>query len=67
MSKRKGTYWNVPVDKTLNEAVEQAILDDWHHTKAEFIRDAVRKALREMGYRPPRPKQLSPVMQVQEP
>ena len=60
MSKKKGFYWNVPVDEPLHAAVELAILNDWHSTKAEFIRDAVRKALREMGYRPPKPLEVKP-------
>lgn len=60
MSKKKGFYWNVPVDEPLNAAVELAVLNDWHRTKAEFIRDAVRKALREMGYRPPKPLEVKP-------
>jgi len=54
VGKRKDiTYWNVPVDRSLNEALEDAVHRDWHMTKAEFVRGAVRRVLREMGYRPP--------------
>jgi len=60
MSKKDVTYWNVPVDRPLNDAVEQAIRSDWHRTKAEFIRDAVRKVLQEMGYKPPKPLEVKP-------
>lgn len=57
MSKKDVTYWNVPVDRPLNEALEDAIKRDWYRTKAEFIREAVRRVLRERGYSPPQ-KQL---------
>lgn len=54
MGKRKDmTYWNVPVPKPLNDALEKAIVRDWHPTKADFIRDAVRKKLTDMGISPP--------------
>jgi Arc/MetJ-type ribon-helix-helix transcriptional regulator len=53
MKKKDITYWNVPVDKPLNEALEEAIRRDWHRTKAEFIRELVRQELKRMGYRPP--------------
>jgi len=49
---RKVTYWNVPVPKPLDEALEEAIQRDWHRTKAEFIRDLVRHALENMGFYP---------------
>ena len=43
------TYWNVPVPKALDKALEQAIKCDWHRTKAEFIREVVRKELEKDG------------------
>jgi len=52
--KIKITYWNVPVDEPLNDALEEAVRIDWHRTKAEFIRDAVRRTLQEMGFKPPK-------------
>jgi hypothetical protein len=48
------TYWNIPVPKMLNEALEDAIKCDWHRTKTEFIRELVRQELIARGYRPPR-------------
>jgi len=54
MGKRRDmTYWNVPVPKPLNDALEKAIMQDWHPTKADFIRDAVREKLVNMGISPP--------------
>jgi Arc/MetJ-type ribon-helix-helix transcriptional regulator len=54
MEKEKGgiTYWNVPVPKPLDEALEEAIKQDWHRTKTEFIREVVRKELERMGLKP---------------
>lgn len=56
MSKKDVTFWNVPVDRPLNEALEEAVALDWHRTKSEFIRGAVRQKLEGMGFRPPRPR-----------
>ena len=47
------TYWNVPVPKALDKALEEAIQRDWHRTKAEFIRELVRRELERRGYKPP--------------
>jgi Arc/MetJ-type ribon-helix-helix transcriptional regulator len=49
MSKIK---WSIPVPKALDEALEQAIKKDTHLTKADFVRDAVRRRLEELGYKP---------------
>lgn len=50
MVRRKdSTYWNVPVPKPLNDALEKILLRNAHATKAAFIRDAVRKELRKYG------------------
>jgi len=46
------TYWNVPVPKALDEALETAIAQDWHRTKTEFIREVVRRELERLGFRP---------------
>lgn len=45
-------YWNVPVPKCLDEAVEAAVGRDWHRTKTEFIREAVRRELERLGLKP---------------
>lgn len=45
----KKVTWNFQVPEPLNEAVEEAIEIDYHVTKAEFIRSAVREKLRQMG------------------
>lgn len=38
--------------ETLDDALEQAISADSHSSKAEFVRDAVRRRLEEMGFKP---------------
>ena len=43
--------WNIPVPKTLDDAVEKAIVLDTHMTKSDLIRDAVREKLERMGYK----------------
>jgi Arc/MetJ-type ribon-helix-helix transcriptional regulator len=51
MSQNK-THWNIPVSKTLNDALEEAVQCDTHATKSDFVRDAVRRRLEQMGYNP---------------
>jgi len=46
------TYWNVPVNRQLNKALEEAIRLAGYMTKTEFIRDAVRRRLEELGIKP---------------
>lgn len=45
------TYWNVPVNRMLNKALEEAIEKAGYRTKTEFIRDAVRRRLEELGFK----------------
>jgi len=50
MGKRKDlTYWNIPVTRTLDEAVEKAVKVDMHVSKSDLVRDAVRRLLLELG------------------
>jgi hypothetical protein len=51
LKEKETTHWNIPVPKLLDEALEAAIKWNWHRTKAEFIRDAVRHVLIEMGFK----------------
>jgi Arc/MetJ-type ribon-helix-helix transcriptional regulator len=44
--------WCVPVTKTLDEALEKAVSEETHSSKSEFVRDAVRRRLEEMGFNP---------------
>ena len=54
MGKRRSlTYWNIPVTKSLDEAVEEAIKVDMHVSKSDLVRDAVRRLLAEMGIHVP--------------
>ncbi|MGA2789479.1 MAG: ribbon-helix-helix protein, CopG family [Candidatus Bathyarchaeia archaeon] len=42
-------YWNVPVPKPLDKAVEDAVEYDSHVSKSDLIREAVREKLEKMG------------------
>jgi Arc/MetJ-type ribon-helix-helix transcriptional regulator len=46
------TKWCIPVTKTLDDALEKAVTVDSHSSKSEFVRDAVRRRLEEMGFNP---------------
>jgi hypothetical protein len=43
--------WNIPVTPTLDDALEEAVRLDTHSTKSDFVRDAVRRRLEEMGFK----------------
>jgi metal-responsive CopG/Arc/MetJ family transcriptional regulator len=63
MEKEKDiTYWNIPVPKLLDEALEAAIKRNWHRTKTEFIRELVRRELEKRGFHPP----IEPVKATEE-
>jgi len=50
LGKRKDlTYWNIPVPRALDQAVEEAVKRDMHVSKSDLVRDAVRRLLREIG------------------
>ncbi len=50
MGKRKDlAYWNIPVPKALDEAVEKAVKTDLYISKSDLVRDAVRRLLEELG------------------
>ena len=42
--------WNIPISDVLDNALEQAIQLDTHSTKSEFVRDAVRRKLEDIGF-----------------
>jgi len=52
VEKKESACWNLQVPKSLDDAVDEAVVKDWHYTKSEFVRDAVREKLRSMGIRP---------------
>ena len=52
MTEKSKTKWCIPVSGALDKAVEQAVIQDSHITKSEFVRDAVRKQLEAMGFKP---------------
>jgi Arc/MetJ-type ribon-helix-helix transcriptional regulator len=43
------SYWNIPVSKTLDIAVEEAVRRDSYSTKSDFVRDATRRLLEKMN------------------
>lgn len=51
MTDREKEYdvWNIQVPKLLNKALEEAIARDFHITKAEYVREAVREKLLKAG------------------
>lgn len=50
MGKRRDlAYWNIPVPRALDEAVEKAVKIDLHISKSDLVRDAVRRLLKELG------------------
>jgi Arc/MetJ-type ribon-helix-helix transcriptional regulator len=52
MSRRKDIrFWSVPVPKSLDDAVEEAVMNDTHVSKSDLIRQAVREKLERMGVR----------------
>jgi Arc/MetJ-type ribon-helix-helix transcriptional regulator len=52
LSKQEKRNWNIPVSKTLDDALEKAVDQDSHSSKSEFVRDAVRRRLETMGFNP---------------
>jgi Arc/MetJ-type ribon-helix-helix transcriptional regulator len=48
MARKNKTNWNIPVPKALDYALERAVELDTYSTKADFVRDAVRRRLEEM-------------------
>lgn len=49
---RKSTNWTIIVPICLDEAVETAVKKSTFRTKSDFVRDAVRRKLEELGFRP---------------
>jgi Arc/MetJ-type ribon-helix-helix transcriptional regulator len=43
--------WSIPVPKSLDKAVEDAVSLDSHVSKSDLIREAVREKLEKMGVR----------------
>jgi len=51
-NEKKTRNWCIPVPKVLDDALEKAVEVDSHSSKSEFVRDAVRRRLEEMGFSP---------------
>jgi len=43
--------WNIPVPKLLDDALEEAVRNQTYVSKSDFVRDAVRRRLEELGGR----------------
>lgn len=52
MVKRELKFWNVPVTEELDNFLVEALAKNAHVSKADYIRDAVRVALRKEGHIP---------------
>jgi len=52
LKKNERLAWCIPVNRTLDDALEQAVSRDSHSSKAEFVRDSVRRRLEDLGYKP---------------
>lgn len=50
--KQEVAVWNLQVPKPLDDALDRVIVANWHRTKAEFIRDAVREKIAKLGVKP---------------
>jgi Arc/MetJ-type ribon-helix-helix transcriptional regulator len=56
----KHINWNIPVPKVLDSALEEAVKDKGiYSNKSDFVRDAVRRRLEELGYKPLTFRQIS--------
>jgi len=53
MERKENAVWNLQVPKPLDEALDKAIALDFHLTKSEFIRAAVREKLAQYNIREP--------------
>jgi hypothetical protein len=51
LHKKNSTRGNIPVPKVLDLALEEAVEHDTHSTKSDFVRDAVRRRLEDMGFK----------------
>jgi Arc/MetJ-type ribon-helix-helix transcriptional regulator len=49
MKKRKLRFWNIPVTIQLDDRLEQAVRINSHVSKSDFVREAVREKLRNLG------------------
>lgn len=49
----KRVNWNIPVPEVLDNALEEAVRENSvYSNKSDFVRDAVRRRLEELGFKP---------------
>jgi Arc/MetJ-type ribon-helix-helix transcriptional regulator len=46
---RNVTFWNIPIPKSLDRAVEKAVEAGKYSTKSDLVRDGVRRILKELN------------------
>jgi Arc/MetJ-type ribon-helix-helix transcriptional regulator len=49
--KQESTIWAIPVPKSLDAAVEMCVELDRYATKTDFVRDACRRLLEQLGFK----------------
>jgi len=60
MTSKKLKFWNIPVTEILDECLEKAVRENSYVSKSDFVRDAVREKLAEMGFLTTRTKEVQP-------
>ncbi len=50
MPKERLPVWQIPVTRTLDAMVEEAVSKDTHVSKSDLVREAVREKLARMGF-----------------
>jgi len=50
MTKERLPVWQIPVTRTLDAMVEEAVSKDTHVSKSDLVREAVREKLAKMGF-----------------
>ncbi len=50
MPRRNWKFWQIPVTDELDKALGDALVNNAHVSKSEYVRDVVRMQLRDEGY-----------------
>lgn len=50
MCMKESTNWNIPVPRSLDDALEMAVEDNNYSSKSEFVRDSVRRLIAELNH-----------------
>jgi len=52
MERKEMTMISLAIPQTMRGLIEQVVSKDTHNSLSEFVRDAIRRRLEEMGYNP---------------